>query len=149
MLRQRYVRKFGIPSAEYFSLLILCIGHHSMWYLVDEVRLVPYVFHKREILEPGPRDRPKKGGEWGRRKDETQSRRGEMRSCVSSGIYPHRLVSVGVDVARLSPGPKRVAWPSPLRTPPIPLPGALSLFFFPFQFLAVPPREMVPTVSRA
>lgn len=120
----------------------------TVWYLIDEV-FVPYIFYKQEILALGHQDRPRKGGargERGRRKDEIRSRRGEMRPWC---VYPHRLVSVGVDVARLSPGPERVAWPSPFRTPPIPLPGAALSPSFRFSFSPVPPREMVPTISRA
>jgi len=99
-----------------------------MWYFVDEVWLVLSFISGKfwyPVLKTGTGrgEEGGVGGERGRRKDETRSLRGEMRSwCVQRCMYPHRLVSVGVDVARLSPGPERVAWPSPFRTPPIPLP---------------------------
>lgn len=132
----------------------------TVWHLINEVRLVPYIFYKRKILELGPRDRLEKGmrGEGWNEAGERMKPAVVAVKCArgaSSGVYPHRLVSVGVDVARLSPGPERVAWPSPFRTPPVPLSGGpslslpLSFSFSPFQLLAVSPREMVPTISRA
>src|SRR5580765_8222312 len=74
-------------------------------------------------------------------------------------LYPCRLVSVGVDVARLSLGlESRVASPLlvprrfPYQLPPFPFLyqwPSLFLSFSSFQLLTVPSREMVPTVSRA
>lgn len=73
---------------------------------------------------------------------------------MSSGIYSRRLASVGVDVARLNPGPEESRGFLPSRTPPIPLPIKSSLFFSFFlfpprfsRFSPCVPREMVPTAS--
>lgn len=129
--------------------------------LIDEVQFVPYMSFKAENFgsqsETGLRRRTNEAGE--RMKLEVVAVKCARGPVVY--LYPCRLVSVGVDVARLSLGPEsRVAFPLLVsrRFPYQLYPPSLCFTETPLCFfhshlvptlLTVPPREMVPTVSRA